>query len=1009
LLDSLLQETSAVIRMPGVNIRTDDIVKSQEDKRCYRGLELENGMKVLLISDPSTDKAAAAMDVHIGYMSDPSNLPGLAHFCEHMLFLGTERYPDENEYNKFLSQNGGSSNAFTSTEHTNYYFDIAPDKLEGALDRFSQFFNAPLFTESATDREVKAVNSEHEKNILSDAWRINQLEKATANQEHPFAKFGTGNADTLDKIPKENNVVVRDELLQFYNTWYSSNIMGLSVLGQQDLDTLETMVVGMMSGVQNKQITPPSWPEAPFTEKETKIITYICPVKDIRSLSITWGIPDLSAEYKSCPGFYLGHLIGHEGPGSLLSELKSRGWVDHLVGGQKSGAKGFGFFVVNVDLTKEGIEHVHDIIELVFQYLDMLRREGPQKWVFEECRDLNSMMFRFKDKERPQGYVCGLAGSLHEYSFQEVLSGGCLLSEWKPELVTEILNLLTPDRVRVAITAQQYKDRCNMEEKWYGTKYHTGKIEESLIETWRNCAENPKLRLPDKNEFIPTNFSQVERDTDQTPHPTIIQEDYLGRLWFKQDQEFLLPKTCISIEMRSPVAYCDPHHANLTYMFSMLFKDELNEYVYAAELAGLVYSLANTKSGITLSIKGYCDKQKVLLEKIMEKLTTYKVNEKRFEILRESYTRGLKNFDAEQPHQHAIYYNSVVLSEKIWHKQELLSCLDNLTVEEFRLFIPQLLANLKLECLVYGNSTAQEARQLYNFVSDTLRDKCNTRSLLPSQIMKEREVQLTDPHCIYRTGNSFHKTNGIEVYYQCGVQNTRSNMLLELLTQIIKESCYDQLRTKEQLGYIVFSGIRRSNGVQGLRIIVQSDKQPDFVEERIEVFITSLREKLENMSEEEFSSNKEALASKRLEKPKKLSVKNGRFWSEIISEHLHFNRDEVEVELLRTLTLPEVLAFYAQHIEAKDDTRHKLSCHVVSQATVTQTDAADVGEPIPSATATDTAAEQDESDRLDASDSVTASAAPRILVMDSVTEFKACQPLYPLASAYMKLDSLRRV
>ena len=45
------------------------------------------------------------------------------------------RYPDENEYSKFLNQNGGGSNAFTSADHTNYYFDVSPDKLEGALDR----------------------------------------------------------------------------------------------------------------------------------------------------------------------------------------------------------------------------------------------------------------------------------------------------------------------------------------------------------------------------------------------------------------------------------------------------------------------------------------------------------------------------------------------------------------------------------------------------------------------------------------------------------------------------------------------------------------------------------------------------------------------------------------------------------------------------------------------------------------------------------------------------------
>ncbi|MPC88190.1 Insulin-degrading enzyme [Portunus trituberculatus] len=70
-------------------------------------------------------------------MSDPTELPGLAHFCEHMLFMGTKKYPCENEYNKYLSEHGGSSNAYTAADHTNYYFDVAPDAFSGALDRSS--------------------------------------------------------------------------------------------------------------------------------------------------------------------------------------------------------------------------------------------------------------------------------------------------------------------------------------------------------------------------------------------------------------------------------------------------------------------------------------------------------------------------------------------------------------------------------------------------------------------------------------------------------------------------------------------------------------------------------------------------------------------------------------------------------------------------------------------------------------------------------------------------------
>ena len=152
---------------------------------------------MLLVSDGNADKAAAAMDVAVGHASDPPELPGLAHFTEHMLFLGTEKYPDEGSYQQFLQEHGGSSNAFTAFEDTNFYFDVQHPHLQAALDRFAQFFLCPSFTESAAGRELKAVHSENEKNLQSDGWRLNQLYKWMASEAHPYHKFGTGNLHTL--------------------------------------------------------------------------------------------------------------------------------------------------------------------------------------------------------------------------------------------------------------------------------------------------------------------------------------------------------------------------------------------------------------------------------------------------------------------------------------------------------------------------------------------------------------------------------------------------------------------------------------------------------------------------------------------------------------------------------------------------------------------------------------------------------------------------------------------
>ena len=156
-------------------------------------------------------------------------MPGLAHFCEHLLFMvltapeddayasnellqGTEQFPKENEYyevrcgtnfrayltsSQFLSRNNGSSNAFTAPTNTNYYFNVATSALAGALERFSGFFHSPLFAPSGTIRELNAVDSEHKKNLQNDIWRIYQLNKHLTKPGHVWNKFGSGHKVSL--------------------------------------------------------------------------------------------------------------------------------------------------------------------------------------------------------------------------------------------------------------------------------------------------------------------------------------------------------------------------------------------------------------------------------------------------------------------------------------------------------------------------------------------------------------------------------------------------------------------------------------------------------------------------------------------------------------------------------------------------------------------------------------------------------------------------------------------
>merc|ERR1719253_482693 len=200
-------------------------------RREYEHVRLANGLQVILASDPACDKAAAALCVGVGRLHEPKEIPGLAHFCEHMLFLGTEAFPDEAEYKRFVKGHGGKCNAATGDATTCYAFDIAPDHLGGALDRFSQFFLAPLFTVAATEREINAVDSEHSMRITDDGRRSYASLLLDANPKHPL-HWGSGNAQSLRDVPREQGRDPHAEVVGFYRENYTSEDMTLAVLGR---------------------------------------------------------------------------------------------------------------------------------------------------------------------------------------------------------------------------------------------------------------------------------------------------------------------------------------------------------------------------------------------------------------------------------------------------------------------------------------------------------------------------------------------------------------------------------------------------------------------------------------------------------------------------------------------------------------------------------------------------------------------------------------------------------
>ena len=160
-------------------------------------LTLQNDLVVALVSDNTTIDAATSVDVGVGHFSDPRAQEGLAHFLEHMVFISNAKYPVENSYFAFLAERNGGANAFTASNHTNFYFEVDPDELRGGMDRLANFFISPTFPVNQVGREKHAVDSEHAKNLKNDAWRAAQLLRSLAAPSSVVSKFGTGSLRTL--------------------------------------------------------------------------------------------------------------------------------------------------------------------------------------------------------------------------------------------------------------------------------------------------------------------------------------------------------------------------------------------------------------------------------------------------------------------------------------------------------------------------------------------------------------------------------------------------------------------------------------------------------------------------------------------------------------------------------------------------------------------------------------------------------------------------------------------
>ena len=872
------------------------------DDRDYRVLTLENGLQALLVSDPEADKAAASMNVRVGSAQDPDDLQGLAHFLEHMLFLGTEPYPQSDAYQQYISDNAGSHNAFTAQQDTNYFFDIEPSALPGALDRFSEFFLSPLFNADHLESERNIVHSEYMARIRDESRRENDVLNQLLNPDNPTTGFAVGSRDTL--ADPEGEATLRERVIDFYHRYYDANVMNLAVVAPQPLDELEALVVERFADIPDHDLSAPTI-DAPLIDPDT-LPRYVerQSLQDRRQLRFYFPIPDPTDEYRTKPTQLIAHLLGDEGDGSLLAVLREAGLADGLSAGVGRGDGNEALFTVSISLTPAGAERLDDIEATLFAAIEQIRADGLAEWRYDEQKSLSEQAFRFQQHGAPQQEATRLAMSLSRYPVEDVQYAAYRMDGMDSERQQRYLDALTQDNMLRFYSAPD--------------------VESDTISPWFNTQwkEQPPtaigqalsgLALPEPNPFI---ASDLTLQGGQDEQPTALIETPTFTTWHMQDSRFNTPSVEWRVSLQHPSASYSAEEAVLTRLLAGWLNDSLNEPLYPARIAGQSFSAYAHARGMTLSFSGWRDGQTPLIEQALEQLQQADISTGAFERVRYQLQREWRNAPQASLTGQASRALGEALLTPQWSTAELLEASQRLEKRHLENFRRRFLDDLYIDAMAVGNLNAEQAQEQANLIRGALTPRLTRDDIPPlTPLEVSSESEILHPH-------STREESLVLRYLQGRDTSVEEQARLSVLAQWLDTPFYQQLRTEEQLGYIVNAGYSPMLEAPGISLIVQSpDVDSSTIAERMDAFMEAAEARLNTLSNGELAAHRQAVHDRLNQRDTSLPSMTNRYWQATALDEVRFDRREQLAALALDVSVEELQSLWPELLSRQLDIR----------------------------------------------------------------------------------------
>ncbi|MFY2737418.1 pitrilysin [Pseudocitrobacter faecalis] len=882
----------------------ETIRKSEKDPRHYQAIKLDNGMVVLLVSDPQAVKSLSALVVPVGSLQDPDVHPGLAHFLEHMTLMGSKMYPQPDSLAEYLKMHGGSHNASTAPYRTAFYLEVENDALQGAVDRLADAIASPKLDKKYVERERNAVNAELTMARSRDGMRMAQVSAETINPAHPGSRFSGGNLETLSDKPGSP---VHQALLAFRDQYYSANLMKAVIYSNKPLPELAQMAAQTYGRVPNKSITVPQIDVPVVTDAQKGVLIHYVPALPRKVLRVEFRIDNNTAQFRSKTDELVTYMIGNRSPGTLSDWLQNQGLVEGIRADSDPVVNGnSGVLAISATLTDKGLAHRDEVVAAIFSYLNLLREKGIDKRYFDELAHVLDLDFRYPSINRDMGYVEWLADTMIRVPVQHTLDAVNIADQFDEQAVKARLAMMTPQNARVWYISE--KEPHNKTAYFVNAPYQVDKISAQTFTEWQQKAETISLKLPELNPYIPDDFTLIKPEKSYT-HPELIIDEPTLRLVYMPSHYFASePKADVTLILRNPKAMDSARNQVMFALNDYLAGISLDQLSNQAAVGGISFS-TGANNGLMLNANGYTQRLPQLFDALLQGYFSYQTTEEQLAQAKSWYAQMMDSADKGKAYEQAIMPVQMLSQVPYFQREERRALLSSITLQEVMAYRDRLKTNARPEFMVIGNLSKEASSTLAHNIQTQLGAKgtewCRNKDVL---IDKKQSA-------IFEKAGPSTDSALAAVFAPVNADEASTSATSAVLAQIVQPWFYTQLRTEEQLGYAVFAFSMNVGRQWGMGFLLQSsDKQPAFLWERFKAFFPTAEAKLRAMKPEEFAQIQQAMIAQMVQAPQTLSEEASQLSKDFDRGNMAFDSRDKVVAQIKLLTPLKVADFFHQTV-----------------------------------------------------------------------------------------------